>query len=37
VAASFTIEDFSVKRLQALSETELQHRISEFTGMLAIE
>lgn len=36
VAASFTIEDFSVKRLQALSETELQHRITEFTGMLAI-
>ncbi|MBN1511163.1 MAG: sugar kinase [Phycisphaerae bacterium] len=36
VAASFTIEDFSVNRLQALSETELQQRITEFTGMLAI-
>ncbi len=37
VTASFTIEDFSVKRLEALSQTELQQRISEFTEMLAIK
>jgi len=37
VMASFTIENFSVRRLQALSERELQSRIAEFTGMLAID
>jgi hypothetical protein len=37
VAASFTIEDFSVKRLRALSDGELQGRIAEFAGMLAVD
>jgi sugar/nucleoside kinase (ribokinase family) len=36
VVASFTIEDFSVGRLQSLTAEELDARVSAFTGMLAL-
>ncbi|UCG16630.1 MAG: sugar kinase [Phycisphaerales bacterium] len=37
VVASFTIEDFSVRRLQALTRDELDGRVAEFTKMLTID
>lgn len=37
VVASFTIEDFSVRRLRALTRDELDQRVAAFTKMLAID
>lgn len=37
VAASFTIEDFSVNRVAKLSRQEVDQRVAEFTGILRID
>ena len=37
VAASFTIEDFSLRRLTTLSRDELNQRIASFARMLRFE
>lgn len=37
VAASFTIEDFSVRRIAALTRAEFDARVREFLGLLRLE
>jgi sugar/nucleoside kinase (ribokinase family) len=37
VAASFTIEEFSLNRLRAVTPDELDHRVEQFVDMLRIE
>jgi sugar/nucleoside kinase (ribokinase family) len=37
VAASFTIEDFSVRRVERLARSEVDHRVAQFVSMLRIE
>lgn len=37
VAASFTIEDFSLRRLAAVTPAEIEARVAEYVGLLRIE
>lgn len=37
VAASFTIEDFSLRKVQDLTRTEINHRVDEFISMLRFD
>jgi sugar/nucleoside kinase (ribokinase family) len=37
VAASFTIEDFSIGRVRDLTRAEIDHRVDEFLNMLRLD